>query len=126
MAQNVHPVVQQTLDVTREVIELLRSAQERAEGERAGLLNDDGDMAVEVDYRGTLTKVWLKPGVMDVKRPSKLAAEITALLATAGDQALAKSQQLVTDAMKIVPTLVADLPEESEYFPAGRPNGSPS
>ena len=105
------------------MVELLRGAQERAEGQRAGLLNDDGDVAVEVDYRGGLTKIWLKPGVMDGKRPAKIASEITTLLAAAGDQALESSRQMVTDAMKIVPTLVADLPDESDYFPAGRLDG---
>ncbi|KXO94314.1 hypothetical protein [Tsukamurella pseudospumae] len=122
MAKDVHPAVRQTLDITRDVIDLLQSAREEALASQAGVLNDDGDIAVNVDHRGALVNVWFKPGVLDRKRPARVAAEINALLATAGDASIAKSQQLITDAMKIVPTLVADLPEESEYFPFGTRN----
>lgn len=119
----VHPVVLRTLDVAREVIELLRAAEEQAAAVQFGARHGDGEIAVRVDDRGTLTEVWLRPGVMDRRRPAEIAAEINVLLGTLAGSGAHQARHILAEAMNSVRGLVAELPADSAYFPLDRPAG---
>ncbi|KXO94302.1 hypothetical protein AXK61_23795 [Tsukamurella pseudospumae] len=114
----VHPVVQRTLDIADAGRDRIGEVCEGAEAARHGTANKDGDIAVQVNFRGELVDLWLKPGVLDVKRPGRIATEIAALIAEATATARATATAGFLATSRSLGDLAKELPTEGEYFPS--------
>lgn len=114
----VNPALNRLLEVSNEVVELLRSIQDDLGRTRAGVINEDGDIAVRVDQQGTLTDVWLRPGVVDTKSPRALASELNRLLAKAAVDVSQTSSEVISNGLAAVSVQVAAAPGYSELVPS--------
>lgn len=114
----VNPALNRLLKISSEVVEVLRSIQDDLGCVNAGVINEDGDIAIRVDKHGTLADVWLKPGVADTKSPRTLAFELNRLLAQAVDDVSRTSSEMLSNGLAAVSAQVAAAPNYSEILPS--------
>lgn len=113
----VHPVVRRTLDIIDAASEVEQSALDEVDRLRIGVVSTDGDLALTVDAHGMISDVWLRPGVLDAKKPHAIAHELTELSAAATERAYAQTKHLMDACTDTVSALCEKLPAYEEYFP---------
>lgn len=77
-----------TLTTVYNTVDAIHAACEKIGSIRVGAQAESRTVAVNVDGQGRLTGVWLRSGVLDSTSPSVIAKELTALLGSAGNEAI--------------------------------------
>jgi hypothetical protein len=90
----IHPDVRNTLLYADTVHDHLLSHIEKMRALTSERLSEDRYIAVKVDMNGQLIGLWLKPGVLDTKKPAEIAKEITRLVTAAGQESAAEINAL--------------------------------
>ncbi|SHU71281.1 Uncharacterised protein [Mycobacteroides abscessus subsp. abscessus] len=87
MSMVIHPDVQEALGEAEQAKEHMHNSMDKIRAHTSERVNKDKDIAVKVGTYGNLVKVWLKPGVLERKKPNQIAKEITGLVTDAADEA---------------------------------------
>lgn len=85
----IHDDVSEVLAEADQSNERLHDARDKIRAYSGERVNKDRDIAIKVGPFGNLVKVWLKPGLLERKKPAQIAKEITGLVTDAGDEASA-------------------------------------
>lgn len=83
----IHPDVREVLDEAERAKERMHDSMDKIRAHTSERVNKDKDIAVKVGTFGNLVKVWLKPGVLERKKPAQIAKEITGLVTDAAEEA---------------------------------------
>lgn len=89
----------------------------------AAAVSEDNDVTVTVDALGQLTDLWLKPGIFEGKSAGEIAAEITRLVTTAGQQT-AEEISAIFEAAYDLPGLDTVIAQQGNS-PAAEPETAP-
>ncbi|WP_457181132.1 hypothetical protein [Mycobacteroides abscessus] len=101
MSMVIHDDVREVLDEADQTKERLHDSMDKIRGYTGERLNKDKDIAVKVGTYGNLVKVWLKPGVLERKKPAQIAKEITSLVTDAAGEAAATTSAWYREAHQL-------------------------